>query len=567
MGRKRNRTRVEKIDFAKSLSSLSLEEMDALNKSLPNLMQSKIQAAMNSDNMEEIMKANLFFSAKNQKQEFRSILFNPYDSSDSGRDYKRTKGILSLRALRQIGNTFIVKSIVNTRVEQIQNFLHFSEDEQKPGFTIKRKAGLFSTGEKKDLNDSDKKEIEKIVEFLERGGDSDKWDTFDTFQDFVRKISFDSLTLDQLAFECVRNRGFELSKFRAIDASLIHFLDSVDPKQKESFEKYRFKGQLPRYCMVWEGQILKNPASHESVIYYPWELGFGIRNKSTDIERNGYGTSEIETLLEIITWVLMGMQTNGNFFTQGSQPKGFINVKNANITPEGLAEFRQSWSQSMKGYQNSHKTPIIQGVDLEWIDLQMSNRDMEFNEWIKFLIILICSVYRIDPSELGFQFKEQAQIFGQDGQRERLSHSKEKGLKPLLTFLSNIINKYLISELNEEFEFSFTGVDPEDEAEQVELDKKKSEAGFVDMKDMFKKYSGRDFDPENDIILNSVYQSAKQATDQMAMMGGQGMNDLVDQGEDEDTNPFDKYGEEIEKSRRENPILDSALKYIDKTWM
>ena len=40
----------------------------------------------------------------------------------------------------------------------------------------------------------------------------------------------------------------------------------------------------------------------------------------------------------------------------------------------------------------------------------------------------------MDPTELGFQFKDQAQIFGQDGQKQRLQHSREKGLKPLLIF-------------------------------------------------------------------------------------------------------------------------------------
>lgn len=59
----------------------------------------------------------------------------------------------------------------------------------------------------------------------------------------------------------------------------------------------------------------------------------------------------------------------------------------------------------MKGVQNSHRVPVINGIDLEWIDLQKNNRDMEFNEWLKFLIIISCAVYRMDPTELGFNLK------------------------------------------------------------------------------------------------------------------------------------------------------------------
>ena len=42
-----------------------------------------------------------------------------------------------------MGDIFIIRSVVNTRVEQVQNFLHFSLDEQQAGFTIKKKQSRF----------------------------------------------------------------------------------------------------------------------------------------------------------------------------------------------------------------------------------------------------------------------------------------------------------------------------------------------------------------------------------------------------------------------------------------
>ena len=468
-----------------------------------------------------------------------------------------------------MGDIFIIRSVVNTRVEQVQNFLHFSLDEQKEGFTIRKKKSRFEDKTTEPSKEEQRK-IEYIIDFLERGGINEKWDKFDTFQDFGRKIVFDTLTLDQLAFEIVRDRSWNLNKFRAVDASLIRLLDSADPKMREEWEKYRFKGYLPRYCMVFNDMILQNPTTKEHVIFYPWELGYGIRNKSTNIYKNGYGTSELETLVEIITWILWGMQYNGSFFSKGSQPKGFINVKNNNIDNTTLNEFRQAWTQTMRGVSNSHRVPIINGIDLEWIDLQKNNRDMEFNDWLKFLLIITCSVYRIDPTELGFQFKDQAQIFGQDGQRERLNHSRDKGLKPLLIFLQNIINHYLIDEIDSDFEFAFTGIEIEDEEKQVELDKKKLEGGMVSMEDIFKKYSGRDFDPETDTILNQVYQTAAQTKQQQAMYGGEGMNEEVDNQtvdeEGEEENPLDFEDENYEKAMVSNPILGSAMKYIKENW-
>ena len=559
---KRNSQIKSKPDFLSSLAGLSLEELDSIQKAAPMAFQSKLQSALSSNDTEELLKANLYLGEINKTNpHIQSVFFDPNDLAGNGKGFKDSKGVLSFSTLRRMGDIYIIRAIVNTRIEQVQNFLHFSEDEQKEGYTIRRKKSLFKEEKEDELSNEDKRKIENIVKFLENGGWNEKWDNLDSFQEFVRKITFDSLTLDQLAFEVVRSRDWELKKFRAIDASLIRFLDTVDPRQREAFEGYMFKGYLPRYCMVWDDMIIRNPMTKEPILYYPWELGFGIRNKTSNIRKNGYGTSELETLVEIITWILWGMSYNVLFFKQGSQPKGFINVKNANISPSTLNEFRQAWMQTMRGVENSHRVPVINGIDLEWIDLQKGNRDMEFNDWLKFLVIMSCSVYRIDPTELGFQFKDQAQIFGQDGQKARLQHSREKGLKPILIFLENVITKYIVSELDEDFEFSFTGIEVEDEEAQVKLDAEKLEKGMVAMQDIFQKYSGRPLDPENDIIINQVYQTAKQAEQQQQMYGASVPGESEEAGvpNDEESfseNPFDKY-----KSFDNNPILAEAINY------
>lgn len=561
MGKRKRINTKEKSGF-NSLTDLSLDELNRLQKSIPYAFQSKIQASLNSNNPEEIMKANLYLGEITPNSgRIQSVFFDPNDLSGNGKGFKDSKGILSFEVLRRMGNIHIIRSIVNTRIEQIQNFLHFSEDDQKEGFTIRKKTSLFKE-EKKEILSAEKKKIEEIVEFLMNSGFNEKWDNIDDFQTFVRKIAFDSLTLDQLAFEVVRDKGWNIKKYRAVDASLIRFLDSVDPKQREQLEDYRFKGYLPRFCMTWDEQILINPTTKEPILYYPWELGFGIRNKSSDIRKNGYGTSELEILVELITGVLWSIQYNMNNFSIGSTPKGFINVKNANISDSNLNEFRQAWSQMMTGVRNAKRTPVINGIDLEWIDLDKSNREMEYQEWAQFLVIMVCSVYRIDPSELGFSFKNQAQLFGQDGQKARLQHSREKGLKPILIFLENIITKYIVSEIDEDYEFVFTGIEVEDEETQVNLDKTKLESGMVSMQDIFKKYSGREFDPENDIILNQVYQQAQSSKQQQEMFGSSVPGEMNEEGvsQDESENPFDKY------KSIDNPIMTAAFDYIGKNF-
>lgn len=533
-----------------------------MSQAAPLALQNRLEKALRSENVEDVLKAQAFIAQQEKsgravKPDIKSILWNPSDIGFNGRGYRDPNNGIPFTTLQRMGDIYIIKAIINTRIEQIQNFLRYSDDDQKPGFQLRYKQML--GGDVKEISKKDMKAVEGLVRFLEDGGENDKWSSEDNFQDFTRKTIKDSLCLDQLCFEVVRSRSMKVNKFRAVDASLIRQLDTDDPRYASMFESYRWHGYLPRYAMVYDSQIIRNPATDELVIYYPWELGYGIRNKTTNVFRNGYGCSELETLIEVVTWILWGMQYNGNFFKQGSQPKGFINVKNSNIDQGTLNEFRQDWKQTMSTVYNAHKIPVIQGIDLEWIDLQQSNKDMEFTEWIKFLFVVTCAVYRIDPSELGFQFQDAARVFGQDGQKERLDHSQKKGLFPLLVFFQNIVNRYIISEIDDRFEFVFTGVDIKDESAQIEIDKKKLDAGVVSLEDMFRKYSGRDLDPEKDTILNSIYQTAQSNK----MMGGEDMNGAVDQMNGEgDGDDFDIADMLMQKSQG-NPILGKALEFID----
>lgn len=554
---------VDKAAPIDRLDSMSIHELSLMSQAAPLALQNRLEKALRSENVEDVLKAQAFIAQQERsgravKPDIKSILWNPSDIGFNGRGYRDPNNGIPFTTLQRMGDIYIIKAIINTRIEQIQNFLRYSDDDQKPGFQLRYKRML--GGDIKEISKKDMKVVEGLVRFLEDGGENDKWSSEDNFQDFTRKTIKDSLCLDQLCFEVVRSRSMKVNKFRAVDASLIRQLDTDDPRYASMFEQYRWHGYLPRYAMVYDSQIIRNPATDELVIYYPWELGYGIRNKTTNVFRNGYGCSELETLIEVVTWILWGMQYNGNFFKQGSQPKGFINVKNSNIDQGTLNEFRQDWKQTMSTVYNAHKIPVIQGIDLEWIDLQQSNKDMEFTEWIKFLFVVTCAVYRIDPSELGFQFQDAARVFGQDGQKERLDHSQKKGLFPLLVFFQNIVNRYIISEIDDRFEFVFTGVDIKDESAQIDIDKKKLDAGVVSLEDMFRKYSGRDLDPEKDTILNSIYQTAQSNK----MMGGEDMNGAVDEmnGEGGNGDDFDIADMLMQKSQG-NPILGKALEFID----
>ena len=544
---------------------MTFEQIDSTIKKLSVRKSLLVDKSLRSNDVDSIVKAQEYLQKqdKAKQSQFKSFIYSPEHEFYNGMGYKASLKSISYDLMRAMARTPQINAIIQTRIEQVLNFSEFQTDLQREGWSIVKKLSRFEKLSNYELKDKDKQEIDRIVNFLENGGNNAKWDMADDFDEFLRKYVKDSLELDQSVMEIERTRGGELFRYAAKPSDTYRILETIDPNEFNK-EKYRYdevNGYLPIYAQVWRGRIaernIPGTDQKEQIVFYPWELNFGVRNKSTYIRNNGYGKSELEILVEIVTWMLYGMQYNGNFFKQGSNPKGFFTIE-GDADKDVLNEFRSSWKQTIAGISNSHRIPIFEGQSkINWVDMQHMNKDMEFENWNDFLLLIACSVYRIDPQEIGYTFKSKNQPYGQKNQEERIKHSKEKGLKPLLKFVQKQINKFLVSELNPAYEFKFTGIDLEDETAMLDNDVKKATAGFVSHEDMFEKYSNRKFNPDKDTILSPIYVQTKQ----LENFGGLESNAAVDKMTGDKKSPPNP-NENYEKG--ENPIMDASLDYIQK---
>ena len=189
---------------------------------------------------------------------------------------------------------------------------------------------------------------------------------------------------------------------------------------------------------------------------------------------------------------------------------------------------------------------------VNWVNMQTSNKDMEFNAWLEFLIVIGCSMFKIDPTECGFNLQKASQVFGQDGQKARLKHSQTKGLTPILKLIQRVFTKYIVERLDDDYEFIFCGVETEDQVQALDMDVKKIASGLMSLEDGFKKNSGRNFDPQKDTILNPVYLQIQQ----MKMMGGSAFGQPEGVEEEINSHPFTLKEEE-------NPFNKSLANYIE----
>lgn len=465
----------------------------------------------------------------------RTYTFDPFNTSyNTG--YTNAPTSLSLGFLRQMGRTPFVRSVIGTRQNQISRFSRPTVNPSELGWTIRKKRSLFD--ESSEPNDKEKREIEKLIEFIENCGtkDGDKYSQFSrhSFDTFLRETVNDSLSMDQLAFECVETRRGALNSFVSVDAETARYADQAKYYDENgvAYKQFVKNGQVPKYVQIYQNRPVSS--------FYSWEMCLGIRNKTTAINQNGYGISELEDLVKIVTWQLFGDQYNGKFFSNGAAPKGILKVA-GNVNQTKLNEFRMYWQQMVTGVANAWRTPVLESDKIEWIDLQKSNQDMQFANWAEYLIRIICAMFKIDSTEVGFVFSSGNGGGGDPhtSHKQRTDYSKDKGLMPILTFYEELMNIWILPRLTDKYEFAWTGLSVEDE-EQVLKNDVTQVTNWMTVNEMRAK---KKMPPikGGDIILNSVFIQGQQQ-----MMGGQESNEFMDDeegGQDDgtsDENPFDK---------------------------
>jgi HK97 family phage portal protein len=436
--------------------------------------------------------------------------------------YKDRRTNMTYEILRQVSlQLSILGAIINTRVNQVAAFSAPFRQTRTLGFEIKHKDRdhKLSKSEKRFVHD-----LERFVSLC--GKDQPNPYHFgirDNFDQFTRKVIRDRLVYDSMTWEIVPDRRGDPFEFVAVDASTIRLAMSPNIKKKKLSEREfvnlrPFIGRYdtvdtfdyPRtpvtgnveekaagYVQVWNGTIKR--------AFTLDELAFSIANPRTDIRNNGYGFSEIEQLIMTITSQLWAEEYNRNFFKQGASPKGILNIRGDNIAPEQLEAFRRAWTANVSGVENSWRTPVLQSEEIQYVNMQSTNMEMEYSRWMEYLIKVICSVYLIAPEEIGFSFTAggMQQPVVETNNEWRLKASKDRGLRPLLKFYSESLNRSVIDKIDNNFFLDFVGLDELTERERIEL--RQQQVQFFRTVNEIRKDEDLEELDDGDILLNPAY--------------------------------------------------------------
>lgn len=475
----------------------------------------------------------------------KSLFFDPFSIIEQ-LGYKDKPSSVSYGTLKRIiWKTPILQAIVQTRINQMASFCQPTHDRHKLGFKVQLRE------HEKEPSKAERKWIQRMEILITRTGVTDNPRGRPNFETFLRKTMRDSLVYDQMCFEVVPDKKGNPAEWYAVDASTIRLADSASTYLNEDLE------ESVRYVQVYDGMVINE--------YTQAEICFGIRNPSTDIKLYGYGMSELEMLINVITSILYSWEYNQRVFSQGMVAKGILNFKGV-IPNKQLQSFRRHFYSMLTGFENSHRTPVTNAEDIQYINLQQSAKDMEFSAWMDFLIKVSCSMYQIDPIEVNFKYGNTGQRTGMNeaGNKEKITESKERGLRPLLRFMETQINQYILWPINESFEFAFVGLDSLTRNEVADLSTKQVKSWR--MVDEIRAENDLPPLPEGkgEVILDPVWMQFSQSKD-MPMDGGMPGEGDFGEGDEENGNVdfgklLSQYDEDEDNEEQEKPAKPAKEK-------
>ncbi len=370
-------------------------------------------------------------------------------------DFYEPPGLLTPEmARRMVDGTPILTAIVMTRQRQVSRFCGVSEDDGL-GFSIRH------VDAKHELSDEEEASIRRLNRFFANCG----WEWNPRKRKALKRTSFpalmaklvrDTLTLDRAVIEVEdkRDKALGMDGLYAVDGGTFRLCPPGG-----------FRGDPSIYGLqVVNGRI--------ETLYPAESIIFEARNPRADVRFGDYGYSELETLVQTVTGFLNAMNLNVAGFDKNSIPKGMLHLV-GEYGDDELASFRRYWTAMLRGAANAWQLPIMASKDPQG-KAQFERFGVEFNEmyfgkWMTFLTSLACGVYSMDPNEINFEsFTNGTSSLSGSDTEEKLAASKDKGLRPLLTYFEGIFTDYVVQDFGEKYCFRFIGLDPRDEARDWE---------------------------------------------------------------------------------------------------
>jgi hypothetical protein len=231
--------------------------------------------------------------------------------------------------------------------------------------------------------------------------------------------------------------------------------------------------------------------------------------------------------------------------------------KESGYTQDQLEDAQDEWIANFQAMDGQWNIPLL-NAEAKVLNLNNSNREMEYQKYLEFSGSLICAVCGVDSAELGLRLSQAQNVMNENTDGKQI-FSKNRGMRELLGGFIYIVNRFLkISgyEFAKEWKFKFNGLDTEDKGFEADLRKKNVETIMTvdEIRQQLDLPALKD--GLGDVILNSVWMQNKQAAAMETQgqpggeMGGDIPPDGADGGDEEIDGMVDEAMDSMEKAVR-----------------
>ncbi|MDR1903942.1 MAG: phage portal protein [Treponema sp.] len=442
--------------------------------------------------------------------------------------YGRT---ISCRVLRRVSEkAWVLNLCIQNLTKKIRPYLKPATEDNQRGFRIKHKG---SVEKKRDMTGAEKKTAQTLEHFFLHTGDIEDSKRKDDLDKYTTKILRDICQLDQIAAEIQRTRGGEVCAFWAVDAATVE----VALPDSEDITGVSYAQVINRIPYAY---------------YALDEFIFDCMNPRTDIEKAGYGYSIVEQAIDLVTSAINTFMYNAGFFTENKLPRGIL-LLNGDADTDEVEDIEDYISNLLSGPPSSQwKIPIIpsgkdkssdsSGRRFEWVNLQGTNKEMEFGNWYDLQLSGVVGMFGFSMEDLGLHSQKSQPLIGVDTSPKQEA-SKSLVLGDMLGFLQKHFNQ-ILEYKNPAFEFEFVGYEKDDPRLMMEIDKSELET----YKSLNEKRAEKGLEPLDfskiknpaDLPMNvqtaQLWQSQQQGGSPFGDMGGMEDDGFGDEGETEADN-------------------------------
>lgn len=437
---------------------------------------------------------------------------DPMFSANDMFGFKQKDTIVSWNLMTQMGQQVVVSAVHKKIIESIAKFSRFQKDQFSTGYYFEKTDGTPIS--KSELEN----EIPNLKTFIQNTGTNKNNSRLD-FEGFMRVATKNSLTYDHAPWENVFNRKGELDSFYNLDPTTIYIADSYFDERinEDTMQRESVGGYYPSYV-----QRINNVEIAE---FYDWELALMIRNPSSSILNNGYGRSELEDLINIITYLSNGIKYNGTQFDEGFMGSGFLFFKEGS---NNKLEEMKRMIRSYRNTQNAGSVAVIGGQEKpEYVKIRESNKDQEYSNFIAFLTSIVCSFYNITPEILGLRGMINASINYESSGDDKIKHGLSECIEPILNCIAANLNMKVLSRLYDgKYKICFGGTTAETQESQIQRMKEKQ--GLVPLNEILKEMGLPEDKKLGKYILNPQYIQLMQI-----LQGQEGSEDQLEQEQPE----------------------------------